>query len=457
MDPKKLLDRIPRPDRDKPFRNLARRLVQGLTEAVVTNRVAGTRTAPGQYLVIRLVADDSEQEAWELQFADGRSALLKELEREAASREIALRSGLGVTLLTLTEQERESGSAAARLASQLEPAQAQTVLARLVEERELILPRRSRTLQLESEPSEAQVYREGRPVGVTPCTLEDLPEGEHRLTFVRPGYLRQEETVRIQPGPAGNRTLHRAVLVVEPAMGAVEVRTFPPSARVTVGGETRRSPATFRLPTGPCELSVELDDFEPEIRWIEVPPAGQDRPHRVEWKLRYNGHDSEELVGRISISSLEPEAQPIRREPVVTPVGAYFQSIDGPCPHAEWALPPSTHPEHRLLAERPLKRGVVIIGRRDPRSETVPDISLLDGENSVSRGCHAWLYVYRDTSTGAAYNTFLIGNNSSQGIRVDGELVMGTRSLSDEAEIEIGNFRLRLWKETSEPRVEFAV
>ncbi len=49
-----------------------------------------------------------------------------------------------------------------------------------------------------------------------------------------------------------------------------------------------------------------------------------------------------------------------------------------------------------------------------------PDVKLFDPENSVSRGCHAWLWVYADRSTGADYNTFLIGNNSPAGVRVDG-------------------------------------
>jgi len=82
-------------------------------------------------------------------------------------------------------------------------------------------------------------------------------------------------------------------------------------------------------------------------------------------------------------------------------------------------------------------------------------VRLFDPENSVSRGCHAWLWVYADTSTGAAYNTFLIGNNSPAGIRVDGDLVMETRRLSDDSVVEIGNFRLRALKSVPTARVEF--
>ena len=98
---------------------------------------------------------------------------------------------------------------------------------------------------------------------------------------------------------------------------------------------------------------------------------------------------------------------------------------------------------------------MLLIGRADSGEALVPDIRLFDAENSVSRGCHAWLWIYADTSTGAVYNTFLVGNNSPAGIRVDGALVMESRRLADDSEIEIGNFRMRLVKETPEPRVEF--
>ena len=98
---------------------------------------------------------------------------------------------------------------------------------------------------------------------------------------------------------------------------------------------------------------------------------------------------------------------------------------------------------------------MLLIGRQDPHGGLVPDIKLIDAENSVTRGCHAWIWVYADNSTGATYNTFLVGNNSPAGIRVDGALVMETRRLADDSVIEIGNFRMRLVKERSEARVEF--
>src|SRR5436853_7169408 len=98
MDPKKLLDKLPRFDKDKPFRYLGRRVVQAMADAATANLLLGQRTAPGRYLVVRLVGRHSERDEWEQQFAESRSALLKEVEREARARDIKLRSTLEVDL-----------------------------------------------------------------------------------------------------------------------------------------------------------------------------------------------------------------------------------------------------------------------------------------------------------------------------------------------------------------------
>jgi hypothetical protein len=114
---------------------------------------------------------------------------------------------------------------------------------------------------------------------------------------------------------------------------------------------------------------------------------------------------------------------------------------------------PASAPE--ILGERPIYKGVLVIGRVDPAATIAPDVKLFDPLNTVSRGCHAWLHVYTDPGTGAQFNTFVIHNNSSGGIQVDGRLVMDSVALGDDSEIQIGIFRMRVRKETPEARVEF--
>lgn len=459
MDPKKLLERLPRFDKDKPFRYLGRRLVQAMAEAATSNMLLGQRSAPGRYLVVRLVDSADERDHWEQQYAESRSAILRELEREAQVRDIKPRSSLELDLVVLTAAEAQRGEAERALSTALDPADVPAAQARLLEERELIIPRRVRTLVIESDPPEAQAYLDDRPVGVTPCRIEDIPEGSHTVMLARPGYLPFEETYRVEPGRPGQKLVYRATLAAEPDMGFLEVRTFPPRARVTIGGETRDAPARWRLPTGPVQVRVELEDFEPQELTFEVRKATEERPNRLQLRLRYNGPAENESVGRLVIyrpGEAVPQA-PREADPAASRISSFFKQADQDAGLDEWDLPPPPSPrqsEPEVLAERPLRRGVILIGRDDPTSELRPDVRLFDAENSVTRGCHAWLWIYADRSTGADYNTFLVGNNSPAGIRVDGALVMESRRLSDDSVIEVGNFRLRVVKETPSARVE---
>jgi hypothetical protein len=459
MDPKKLLEKLPRFDKDKPFRYLGRRLVQAMAEAATSNMLLGQRSAPGRYLVVRLVDNPGERDQWEQQYAESRTVILRELEREAQVRDIKPRSSLELDVIVLTTEEAQRGEAERALSTALDPADVPAAQARLLEECELIIPRRVRTLLIESDPPEAQAYLDNRPVGVTPCRIEDIPEGSHSVLLSRPGYLPFEDTYRVEPGRAGQKLVYRATLTPEPEMGFLEVRSFPPRTRVTIAGETRDAPARWRLPAGPVEVRVELEDFESQALTVDVRKSTEERPHRLQFRLRYTGPAAEEVVGRLVIYRPgEPVAPPPREsDPVASRISSFFNQADREAGLEEWDLPPPPPPrasEPEVLAERPLRRGIILIGRDDPTSELRPDVRLFDAENSVTRGCHAWLWIYADRSTGADYNTFLVGNNSPAGIRVDGALVMESRRLSEDAVIEVGNFRLRVVKETPSPRVE---
>jgi hypothetical protein len=456
MDPKKLLEKLDQIRREKPFRYLGRRVVQAMAEAATENPLVGQRSAPGRYLAIRVVQNQGEREQWEQLFGESRAAILRELEREAAAREIRLRSQPELDLVVVTDEEAARGESERILFGSVDEEEASAALDRLHAERELILPRQVRTLLLESDPPEAAVYLDHRQIGVTPCRVEEVPEGEHHLIFSRPGYLPYEDTLRVEPGRAAQKVTYRAALILEPPMGVLEVRTFPPRAHVVVGEEVRDSPARWRLPVGPLAVRVAMEDFKQEEVTVDLPSTSEERPYLLQIRLDYNGPDQDVIAGRLIIYRPGSSAPRRERDAVPNRISSFFRDTEGEEESAGWDLPPGSRPEEpQVLGERPLKRGVLLIGREDPRGGLAPDIRLFDPENTVSRGCHAWLWVYADKSTGATYNTFLIGNNSPAGIRVDGNLVMETRRLADDSEIEIGNFRMRLVKETPEARVEF--
>src|SRR5581483_1589195 len=116
-----------------PFRYLGRRVVQAMAEAATANMVLGQRTAPGRYLVVRRVEGEGEKERWETQWSESRPAVLKELERDAAAREIGLRSALDVELFVLTDAEAEAGEAERVLATVLDGEDLAAALGRLNE------------------------------------------------------------------------------------------------------------------------------------------------------------------------------------------------------------------------------------------------------------------------------------------------------------------------------------
>jgi hypothetical protein len=53
------------------------------------------------------------------------------------------------------------------------------------------------TLDVESRPSGAKVYMDGRLVGSTPVRLADVPAGEHAVHLERDGYKRWASSVRV--------------------------------------------------------------------------------------------------------------------------------------------------------------------------------------------------------------------------------------------------------------------
>ncbi len=440
IDPRRMLEKLAPNRRDKPFRYLGRRVIQTMAEAARENPLLARRTSPGRYLVVRLVEDEGQADEWDRLFQESRETILDEIRREAQSREIDLLGEPGLELFLIRPAVLRDERTAAFFQERL--GDAAEAVAQLEADRELILPHRSRVVLVETDPPGAQAYVDHRQVGITPCRVEDPPEPAFTLTLSVPGFLAHEE--RISVAEMGPRGTHRVSLVKEPPMGFVEITSYPPGARVTVGAETRDCPSLWRLPAGPCEMKLQLPGYQPETLLIEVEEGPELRPRRHGVRLRYAGPDRDEVLGTLVVYRPGPSGEQLgRRE---NTIGSFFRDADPGATLDDWAFPGQDQPIE-ILAEVPLRRGVLLIGRDDPELALRPNIVLSDQENSVSRGCHAWLWVYDDTATGAAFNAFLIGNRSPSGIMVDGALVMETRRLSEDSRVRIGNFHLRIRKE----------
>jgi hypothetical protein len=456
---------VERKRREKPFRFLGRRVVQAMVASAEANLVLGKRRAPARYLVLRLLPSVEERRVWDQQFRDSRLALHSEVKREADAREIELRGDVDLELELLSPDDLSEAGLRERLAPHFESGSLSDLLSRLLEHEEAILPYPRTTLVIESEPVGAQVYLDDRPVGVTPCRLEEVDAGAHSLLLVRPGYLEHEERCPLGPGGGSGTVRRKIILSPEPPMGTLEIRTFPPGASVLVAGERRQAPARWRVPAGEHDVRIEMPEFKALHRRVPLPDTTDDRPVRLTARLEYDGPDRGEVVGRLVIyrpSAMTREEAEEVEEPVdlaVSPnrISAFFDDAEPDEQVTHQSPSRARKATGDVLYDVPLRRGIILLGRPDPAQDLQPDIRLFDAENSVSRGCHAWIWIYTDRSTGAAFNTFLIGNNSPLGIRVDGVPVTETRRLSDDSYIELGQFHLRMMKVLPDPRVEVSL
>lgn len=433
--------RFPLFEQRLPLRFLARRLIRAIVGAAVANTILGERRAPGHYLIVRRADSEAQGEDEQTLFAESRAAIAEEIEREIAARGIRLRSPLRLEFQVVLADELGGEEVAARLAHWVGADRAAELLAQLAEQSEVIVPARVRALSIESEPPGAAIYLDGHPLGlVTPCELADVAGGEHRITLALPGYLLHEGCTTVDGGGAAPARYH-ATLTPEPPMALVEVRTYPTRARITIGAETRESPCTFRLPVGRHRLTATRAGYAPAT--VEFDLVEGASPLHLPLRLEYAGADRDEVVGRLIV--YRPEG-PYRGSDEANPIADFFRDLE-----RTGAVAPSGG----ILGERPLRRGVLLLGRPDPALPLMPDVRLFDAGNSVSRGCHAWLEIYTDPGTGAAYNTFVLHNESPAGVVVDGRRIATSCALGDDAEVRIGPFRLRIVKETPAPRVEF--
>lgn len=456
----------------RPLRFVARRIVQMMAERATANMILGERVVPGRFLVLRLAADGDDRAEQEATLADSRGAIEGEVLREARAREFRLRGAFILETRVLVPEELEGEELRELLQGVIEEEEIPAALARLREEQEAILPRRLHRLEIDSRPRGAAIYLDDRQLDqVTPCRLDDLPGGRHRVTLSLPGYLLHEGELVIDADAGerrGARQQYLAELAPEPPMGVLELVTFPAQARVTflpdgagtdsvAAGESRETPTRLRLPAGVLRLEIARPDYAPVSLDYELPAGPEGRPSRLQVRLDYAGEDRGIAVGRLII--YKPDHGPRPRDtspmrPLERPeetIATFFGDRTADL----GAEGPAAPPEPEVLGERPLTKGVLVIGRADPEATLVPDVKLFDPLNTVSRGCHAWLHIYTDPGTGAEFNTFVIHNNSPGGLQVDGRLVMDSVALGDESEIRIGMFRMRIRKETPEARVEF--
>jgi hypothetical protein len=100
----------------------------------------------------------------------------------------------------------------------------------------LVLPSRTASVKVESEPPGATILAGGRELGTTPATLEDLPPGQDvELVLRLAGYRETPKKLRVPQ--AGGEVIVLVSLPIAAELASVRITSDPPGAAVLQNGE----------------------------------------------------------------------------------------------------------------------------------------------------------------------------------------------------------------------------
>jgi len=126
------------------------------------------------------------------------------------------------------------------------------------------------TLEVRSDPSGAQVYLDGRYLGLTPLVSSVAP-GRHQVEVRKEGYEPYKVSVRLNPG---ERVRVYARLVPAVTTGRLEVRSEPSGAQVYINGAYRgKTPLVLTLDPGVYDLRLVLPGYAEYRERVRVRPG----------------------------------------------------------------------------------------------------------------------------------------------------------------------------------------
>jgi hypothetical protein len=126
----------------------------------------------------------------------------------------------------------------------------------------------SASLTVDSEPVGAKLVLNGADKGVTPCTLDRVPEGDSTVELTMEGYTPFHQTIKLVSGQKGESL--KAVL--KPLMCEIKVVSIPPKARVYLDNQFKgETPIDLTdLAPGTYRIRAELRGYEIVARSVPV-------------------------------------------------------------------------------------------------------------------------------------------------------------------------------------------
>jgi hypothetical protein len=125
----------------------------------------------------------------------------------------------------------------------------------------------ARGLLVVTNPTDAEVYINGRYMGRTPLVLEDLDRGAYQLTLRKDGYYEVVSWVNF----SGESMRYESNLVR--VTGFLQLTVSPPESEITVGGQSVSS-GMIELPTGSYDLRIRAFGYGEHHEQIVITEKG---------------------------------------------------------------------------------------------------------------------------------------------------------------------------------------
>ena len=112
-------------------------------------------------------------------------------------------------------------------------------------------------LDLQSNPTAANVTIDGEFVGLTPLSVELAPGRDHRLQLNKVGYSRKSFSLSLKKGATANR-----LITLEPKLGNIAFELFPSNAELLINGRPQgRGNQVLDLPAVEQRVEVRLEGY----------------------------------------------------------------------------------------------------------------------------------------------------------------------------------------------------
>ncbi len=290
-------------------------------------------------------------------------------------------------------------------------------------------------LEVSTTPSGAAVSLNGRPRGVTPVRLPNLPPGLSILEVEAPGY----ETTRLRLRLRSNESV-RLEVPLRRETGILRIDPDPSDAELFLAGERLSTGEPVELPTGTHLLQVRRFGYQ-EQRVTVVVEVGETQELRI---VLPEAPFAIELRGNAAASALVLRATApgtatvTLRQPDGSLAFRRHLTLDSPATpvFSPGELPPG---EYRVTvsAEAATGDSAVVLSRELVLAGVEPVSSLLYVRlpASISRGNPAvgsgWVYIPNTEDAGSPATGFLL--SASLGLREDVALSLGATALLYEA------------------------